>query len=329
MVQHGRQGFTPVFGVGGCCQRNGKVFRFVPSTETCWVELPEPTMEHRRLPRVAYLARVAVVDACGTGSAGERTVDQAGIILGSQQARVELIERAQRLQLQMRLPGYCDPNCFVGSISSVIPGVLAKELGMHGLITAVTHGRLSGIDAIGLAHLLMQPAHSSILFAGGADSAKAMELGEALTDCREGAGVVGLGQPPLGRAGLGVGICAYWSGIVGRDGWSNLKTRLPWLDACVLRLQAVVIGHRDGPQSQIAADLAASLGVEQICTEADHGCAGCATGALAVVHAVRKLCESLQPALSAAVTDSRAALAMDGSTDGWLSLVVLTTGPKE
>ncbi len=319
---------TAVLGASACGWRDGEARRLQLSASESRSAASGSSTTRRRSGRSVDLAVAALRDA-GAVRAPEAATDRRGLILGTQQGRTELIDRARRRQVEMRLPGFCDPNCFVGSISSVIPGAVAGQLGMHGLTLAVTNGRLSGLDAVGLAHHLLRSGGWPVLFAGGVDTADALALGEGAADFVDAAGVVGLAALESTGSTPGVHICDYRSGILAAMRPIGPDLAQTPRDAVVRGLLAVVTGHRDGPQDDAAVTLARSAGAERICIETEFGAAGCATGVLAVVRAAGLLQRWTKKGSDQSRTGRRFAVALDGTERGRLSMIVLTTQGKE
>lgn len=105
---------------------------------------------------------------------GEAELPGSDLIVGSHYGRVEFIVKGGEQANQLGYADYCGPNFFTHSISSAITGQASIDHRISGETVTINTGDLSGLDAIGYCHLVAG-VKPGLLFAGGADSAFAIE----------------------------------------------------------------------------------------------------------------------------------------------------------
>lgn len=121
----------------------------------------------------------------------------AGIVIGSQYGRVEFITKGGEQATRLGLADYCNPNYFVHSVSSAIPGQAAIDNHIGAETISINTSELSGLDSIGYAHCAVLTS-DALYFAGGADSACAIHASgkhPGKAKILDGAGLITLCRP--------------------------------------------------------------------------------------------------------------------------------------
>lgn len=134
--------------------------------------------EIRRADRYVQFGLACAAEALsdsGLELGDEELLDRTGVVMGTAVGGTMALEQEYVVASDSGRDWLVDPDCtgpflYQALVPSTLAGDIACRYGVHGPVHVVSTGCTSGIDAIGMAHLLIQDGDADVVLAGAADS---------------------------------------------------------------------------------------------------------------------------------------------------------------